>query len=331
MKNTIKNALVTLDYTGDHWKKIEDALSHANIFRVVADDKAAMAEALKNADIAILHGDLDDQILEEGKNLRWIHCNHAGIARSARPEIFERGIMLTGSAGRSGPVLAEHTFFLLLSLVYNARVLEENQRAHIWPAGFYNDRRGLYEKTMGIIGFGYIGQEIAIRAKAFGMKVLAYDRTFDGMPKNVDQCYSADKGDSIDDLLKNSDAVAIAIRLSDETYRLIDSSAFSIMKDTAYLINMARGAIVDEYALYEALRDGKIAGAGSDVFEMEPLPASSPLWDLPNMIITPHGTPEMPDMPGNCVNIIRENIRRYQEGLPMLNKAEQRDMYTKEA
>lgn len=328
MRNSIKSVLVTLDYTGNHWKKIEEALAPAKIFKVSSDDKSAISEALKEADVAILQGDLDSQILEEGKHLRWIHCNHAGLAHSAKPEIFERGIILTGSAGRSGPVLAEHAFFLLLSLVYNSRVLEENQRNHKWPWGFYDDRRGLYNKTMGIIGFGFIGKEIATRAKAFGMKVLAYDRSFNAIPENADQVFSADKGESIDELLENSDVVALAIRLSDETYKLINADAFEIMKDTAYLVNMSRGAIVDEHALYEAVRDGKIAGAGSDVFEIEPLPSNSPLWDLPNMVITPHGTPEMPDMPGNCVEIIRDNINCYLNGQPMRNRLELRDVYT---
>jgi len=328
-KNIINTVLVTLPYTGNHWTELEEALYPAKIFRIDAEDKVAVSVALTEADVAILTGDATEQIWQEGKKLRWIHCNHAGLALSARPLVFEREIILTGSSGRSGPVLAEHTFFLLLSLLYKSRLLDENQRKHSWPGGFYADDRGIYEKTMGIIGFGYIGKEVALRAKAFGMKVLAYDRSFDELPKNADKCYSSDKGESVEELLKNSDVVVIAVRLSDETYRMIDARAFSIMKDSAFLINMARGAVVDEQALFEALQNGSISGCGSDVFETEPLPESSPLWDLPNMIITPHGTPEMPDMPANCVKIIKENIRRYREGLPMLNRIEPRDVYTK--
>lgn len=109
---------------------------------------------------------------------------------------------------------------------------------------------------------------------------------------------------------------------------MINADSFSLMKNTAYLINMARGAVVDEDALATALKNGDIAGAGSDVFVTEPLQADSPLWDLPNMVITPHCTPEMPDMPGNCVEIICNNIRLYREGKPLINAVDSRDVYT---
>ena len=328
MKNPIHAALVTLDYSGEYRAKIEAALAPARIFYAAPDDGAAISRALLEADVAILQGDVCERILGEGKRLRWIHCNHAGLNASARPEVFERGVLLTGSAGRSGPVLAEHVFFLLLALVYDSRQLEDMQRRHHWD-NIYIERRGLYSKTMGIVGMGHIGREVAARAKAFGMRVLAYGRDFEGLPENVDVCYRADRGDSIDGLLSESDVVVLAIRLSDETHHLIDARAFSLMKKSAYLINMARGAVVDEKALYEALRDGVIAGAGSDVFETEPLVADSPLWDLPNMVITPHCTPEMPDMPANCVEIICDNIRRYREGEPLRNCMTARDVYTK--
>jgi phosphoglycerate dehydrogenase-like enzyme len=276
----------------------------------------------------LLEGDISEQIFREGKNLKWIHCNHAGVNRSARPEIFERGIILTCSAGRSGPVLAEHTFYLLLSLIYRSRLVEEQQKAHIWNT-IYDDYRGLFGKTIGIIGLGFTGKEVASRAKAFGMRVLAYDRSFDGAPANTDAIFSADKGDSIDELLKESDVVVLSCRLSDETFHLIDKRAFGVMKKTALLVNISRGAVTDEAALAEALKAGTIAGAASDVFETEPLQADSPLWDIPNFVMTPHCTPEMPDMPGNCVDIIRTNIAKYRAGEVLVNQQTLRDVYTK--
>ena len=328
MGNQLSSALVTVSYTGRHMEGILEALRPAKIFCVAKDDYEGISNALREAEVAILDDDINDQILAEGKHLCWIHCNHAGINNSARPEIFERGIILTGSAGRSGPVLAEHVFFLLLSLVYDSRTLEANQRSHAWEK-IYVKRRGLFTKTMGIVGLGYTGREVAARAKAFGMRVIAYDRAFDALPENVDACYSADLGESIDELLRESDVVVLSVRLSDETYHLIGEREFTLMKDNAYLINISRGSIVDEGALCKALNDKQIAGAGSDVFTIEPLPADSPLWDLPNMIITPHSTPGMPDMPWNCVEIIRENVRRYRAGQLLLNQMEPRDIYTK--
>ena len=327
-KRDLSTALVTVGYTGWHWEKIEEALKPAKIIRCAAGDTTAIAEGLREAEAAILDGDLNDTVLEHGKKLKWVHCNHAGINNSARPEVFERGIILSCSAGRSGPVLAEHVFFLLLSLIYNSRLLEQNQRDHVWK-NIYTDSRGLYGKTMGIIGLGFTGREVAARAKAFGMTVMAYDRAFSSPPDNVDRAFDASKGDSYDELLRESDVVVLSVRLSDETFHMIDKRAFSVMKDSALLINMARGAVVDEAALAEALKNGDIAGAGSDVFEQEPLGSDSPLWDLPNMIITPHCTPEMPDMPGNCVEIICNNIRLFREGKPLHNAADIRDVYTK--
>ncbi|MDR2571392.1 MAG: D-2-hydroxyacid dehydrogenase [Oscillospiraceae bacterium] len=327
-EKTFSAALVTLGYTGEHWEKIEKSLYPAKIIRCKPSESDKIAKALQEAEIAILDGDIDDNILENGKRLKWIHCNHAGINNSAKPEIFERGIILTGSAGRSAPVLAEHTFYLLLSLIYRSRLLEQQQREHVWQ-NIYTNCRGLYGKTMGIIGFGHTGREIAVRAKAFNMKVLAYDREFKNIPENADRFFDASKGDDYYELLRESDVVVLAVSLSDKTFHMIDKHAFSIMKDTALLINMARGAVVDEKSLADALRNGDIEGAGSDVFEVEPLQTNSPLWDLPNMVITPHCTPEMPDMPGNCVKIICDNIRLFREGVPLINAIDKRDVYTK--
>lgn len=329
MEREIKTVLTTVAYDGWHWDKLADALYPAKIIRAEKGDKALISEALKEADAAILGSDLDDQILEEGKKLKWIHCDHAGLNFSARPEIFERGIMLTGSAGRSGPVLAEHTFFLALSLIYKIHELSAQQKAHIWGGSMYAESRGLYSKTMGIIGMGFTGKEVAKRAKVFGMKVLGYDRDCKELPEGVDEMFCADRGETIEQLLRRSDVVVLSVRLSDETYHMIDETAFSMMKPTALLINMARGSVVDEAALARALKDGKIAGAGCDTFEYEPLSGDSPLWDLPNMVITPHCTPEMPDLVAQSLEIICDNISRYRQGKPLRNQLANRDVYTK--
>ena len=221
MEREIKTVLTTVAYDGWHWDKLADALYPAKIIRAEKGDKALISEALKEADAAILGSDLDDQILEEGKKLKWIHCDHAGLNFSARPEIFERGIMLTGSAGRSGPVLAEHTFFLALSLIYKIHELSAQQKAHIWGGRMYVESRGLYSKTMGIIGMGFTGKEVAKRAKVFGMKVLGYDRDYKELPEGVDEMFCADRGETIEQLLRRSDVAVLSVRLSDETYHMV--------------------------------------------------------------------------------------------------------------
>lgn len=184
--------------------------------------------------------------------------------------------------------------------------------------------------TMGIVGLGNTGAAVAKRAKAFDMHVLAYTRSErSGCPEHVDGLYCADKGDAIDELLRRSDFIALCCNLSDETYHMIGDAQFALMKPTACLINMARGAVVDERALYRALTEGRIARACSDVFEAEPLPVDSPFWSLPNMMITPHATPRVRDMQGSALDILLENVRHYRNGEPMRNRMTPRDVFTR--
>jgi phosphoglycerate dehydrogenase-like enzyme len=326
----IKKVLTTVPYKGWHWDKLADALKGAEIVRADHNDEAAVIKAIADVDVAIMGGDISLERIKAAKNLKWVHCDHAGVNNSAHPELFERGIFLTASAGRSAPVLAEHAFYLALSLIYDSRTVDAQQRAHVWN-NLYIERRGLYTKTLGVVGLGHTGKAVAKLGNAMGMRVIGYDRNEADLPDGVEKAWFTDRGEGIDGLLKESDVIILSVRLSDETFHLIDERAFGIMKNTALLINMARGAVVDEKALYTALVNNRIAGAASDVFETEPLQASSPLWDLPNMVITPHCTPEVPDLTASCLNIISDNIQRYKEGRPLRNLMDSRDVYTKAA
>jgi phosphoglycerate dehydrogenase-like enzyme/O-acetyl-ADP-ribose deacetylase (regulator of RNase III) len=326
---TIKKVCTTEPYTDWHWDKLIEALGpEVAVVRAKHNDIPDVKEKIRDADVAILAGDISREVLEAGKNLKWVHGDHAGVNNSAHPELFRRGIILSSSAGRSAPVLAEHIFFFMLSLTYNSRALEQQQRDHSFNK-LYRDSRGLYTKTIGIIGLGNTGKALATRAKAFGMTVLGYGRSVISVPEGVDKAYFRDNGDSIDELLKASDIVVLTVRLSDETFHLIDGRALGLMKPTAYLVNMARGAVVDEAALHKALVNKTIAMAASDVFETEPLQTDSPLWDLPNFVITPHCTPEIPDLALSGLNIICDNIKLYREGKPLRNQLDVRDVYTK--
>jgi phosphoglycerate dehydrogenase-like enzyme len=226
-------------------------------------------------------------------------------------------------------VLAEHALFLTLSLVYDSFGLHDAQRAHRWGLDGYNRRRGLHGKTLGIIGLGGTGRATASLGRALGMRVLAARHRGGPPPEHVDVTYTVTDGDPLDPLLEQSDVVVLACRLTDDTYHLIGERELGLMKPSAYLINMARGAVVDEAALIPALQGGTIGGAGFDTFETEPLPVDSPLWDLPNLVVTPHATPEMPDMVAQCLDIIAENVRRYRCGQPLLHALTPADAYTK--
>ena len=323
----IHTVLVTANYQGDHWQHLEAALAPAHIIRVDGRDAEALEAGIAQADVAIVRGDLDAQYLGH-ERLRWGHCDHAGIEKSARPEVFESGLLVTGSAGRSAPALAEHAMLFMLAFCYNFPRFLDAQRQHQWGIEGQSALRGLIGKIVGILGLEHTGQELAMRCNAFGMKVLAWRRKAQSHAA-VDHLYAAENGDGIDELLKQSDFVVLALPLSDQTWHLLGEGEFMCMKNTAFLVNMARGNIIDEPALLKALQDGEIAGAGLDTFGQEPLPESSPLWDAPNVLITPHVTPQVPDRTGAVLDILCENIRRYRAGGMLMNLLRPEDVYTK--
>ena len=329
--NEIKAVLSALDYGKQMEERLNNAFAPAKVYHCSFSDTEGIRSVIDDVDVALVPSDLDDRILE-GKRLKWIRCCHAGLTKSARKEIFDRGIMLSGSAGRSAASLAEHVFFFALALTYDVYRLKEAQLEHNWSrfSKQYSTSRGLNGQTIGIIGLGNTGRAVAKRAKAFEMNVIAYSRTSrDVLPENVDEFFAGDRGDSMDRLLSECDFLVICCHLSDETYHMIGKDELVKMKKSAVLINMARGAVVEQTAFYDALKNNIIAGAGCDVFDPEPLPADSPFWDLPNLIITPHATPRVPNLQESSTLALFENIEKYRNGEPLVNQMTKRDMFTK--
>jgi phosphoglycerate dehydrogenase-like enzyme len=326
----LQKVLVTIDYYSQpNWDRLCKALVPAEIVRAKHGDDNAVKEVIKDVDAAIMGGDISREVFLSAEKVKWIHCDHAGLNKSAFPEVFDRGVILSSSSGRSAPALAEHAIYFILSCIYDSRLLEEQQRAHSWHHPYSGRGRfALYSKTVGIIGMGKTGTEIINRLRGFNVRILAYTRSVKEIPPEVDRVYFKDKGESCDELLQESDILVITAPLTNESYHMIDERAFSLMKKTAFLVNMARGAVVDEKALCKALINSTIAGAGSDAFEDEPLPGDSPLWDLPNMLISPHATPPVSDRDANSLDIICENIRLFRAGKPLLNVLSLRDMFS---
>ena len=314
----------------DQMEQLRQAFAPAELVHVPPWDNAGIARALEHANVAVITGDLDERFIDAPR-LAWVHCDHSGLTRSARPEIFKRGLIVTGSAGRSAPALAQHGFYFALGLTFDARGLFEMQDAHLWRfIEGYERKLALWGKTLGIVGFGHTAREMARLGKAFGMRVIVYRRRPAEQTSDVDVMLSSDNGDSLGPLLDEADVVMIAAQLTDATRHLFSTGEFARMRNTAVLINMARGGIVDQDALIEALRAGEIAGAGLDVATPEPLPPDSPLWDFPNVMITPHVTPAGPDRTQRSIDIIVENIRRYRAHEPLLNALTERDVYTQD-
>jgi phosphoglycerate dehydrogenase-like enzyme len=325
----IRRVLATVTYPRDELDQLRRAFAPAEFIHVPPSEDERIATALEHVDVAVLPGDLDERHIA-APHLAWVHCDHAGLTRSARPEVFERGLVVTGSAGRSAPALAQHAFYFALALAFDAKRLFQMQDAHVWRGiPGYDDRLALWGKTLGVVGFGHTGREMARLGKAFGMRVIAYRRRVTDVPPEVDHMLSIDAGDSMDPILDQADVIMLATALSDDTHHLFAAPEFERMKDGAYLVNMSRGGVVDQAALVEALRSGSIAGAGLDVVDPEPLPPDSPLWDSPNVIITPHTTPRLPDRTQRSIDVIAENVRRYRAGEQLLNELSERDLYTR--
>ncbi|MBU7595758.1 D-2-hydroxyacid dehydrogenase [Metabacillus halosaccharovorans] len=324
----IYNALVTTYLTPENEEKLRKALEPAEVVFCKPNETEVIAEAIKKVDVAILNSDVDDLILT-GPNLRWIHCCRAGLDKSAKPEIFERGIILTSSSGRSAPALAEHAMMFMLTLTYDIPQLMKAKAERRWAATReYSFKTGMYGKTVGILGLGKTGCEVARLAKMFDMKVLGWRRSTE-VPENVDVVYSSDRQDSLQTLLESSDYVILCAELNDDTWHMLDKKEFDWMKPSSFVINMGRGELIDESVMIEALKHGKIAGAGLDTFEVEPLPNESPLWDMENVIITPHITPRLPDREERAMEYVYQNIEAYRKGSGFVNRLSQRNMYTK--
>lgn len=320
--------LVTARLKPENRRRLAEALAPAEAVFCDPEDRAAIARHIGRADAAILDGDADEVILA-GPRLRWIHCCHAGLDRTARPELFRRGIILTGSAGRSAPALAEHALLFMLALAYRLPALLEAQAARRWlPPSFYAGRTGLTGSTVGLVGLGHTGRALARLTKALGMRTVAWRRS-DGPCHDVDRLYSAARGEGLGPLLAESDFVVLCASLNDETYHLIGEAALRAMKPTACLINVARGGLVDEAALTAALAAGEIAGAGLDTVEHEPLDPASPLWTMPQVILTPHLTPPLRDREERALSYVLENLAACRRGSGFVNRLTERDCCTR--
>ncbi|WP_338469413.1 D-2-hydroxyacid dehydrogenase [Niallia sp. XMNu-256] len=220
--------------------------------------------------------------LDTFANLKWVQSSSAGINHFPIKQFIENDILLTSANGVHAYPISETIFAYLLSLTRKLNTYVKNQQAKVWHHG--GIKQEIHKKTIGIIGVGAIGKETAKIAKAFGMKVLGV--RYSGLPvQHVDEMYTPNQ---LHLVLPQCDYVVVTLPLTKETYHLFSEEQFKQMKPTAFFINVGRGSLVNEEKLVRALQEGEIAGAGLDVFEQEPLDVKSPLWNMDNVIITPH-------------------------------------------
>lgn len=265
--------------------------------------------------------------LAKATNLAWVQAMSAGVEGLVANEalVANDRIVLTNHRGVHGPAIADHAMAMLLSLTRDLRYHSENQAKREWVRGGSQlTPIALDGRTMLVVGIGGIGSEIAKRGKAFGMRVWATRRSEAPKPDYVDRVELSPR---LLELLPEADVVAIAAPLTPETQDLFDREAFAAMKEGAYLVNIARGGIVDSEAMLEALRDGKLAGAALDVTDPEPLPAESPLWEMPNVVITPHIAGHAEVTAERRWTLLRENLRRFAAGEPLYNVVDKKAGY----
>ena len=248
--------------------------------------------------------------------LRWVQLSSAGADRVDAALISEAGLTFTTARGLHAVPIAEFALTYMLMFVKGWPQLWRSQLAGVYDRTVVPGN--LEGKTVGIVGMGAIGTELARRAKALGCRVLGVRRSFTARGPDAVADEAVPPAD-LDYLLAESDFVVIAAPLTEETRGLIGAAQLQTMGPRSYLLNIARGELVDEAALIEALRAGTIAGAALDVFEREPLARSSPLWDLDNVILTPHVTGGVEDYNARATAIFCANLARYVRGEPLEN------------
>ena len=324
--------LITLPFREDHIEKLTKLSPRLSI-RLIRTWAAEDIVDEVWEKIEILY---TDQVLPTPKqvpNLRWIQFHWAGISHALEQPILQKSdLIITTLSGAAASKVAEYIVLLILAFGHHLASILAYQRKADWPGDRWErfQPRELRGSTVGIVGYGSIGRQAARLLTSFGAEVLA---TKQNAMDPEDHGYTAQGwGDAQGDfirriyppealtwMVKECDFVVVTAPLTSGTNNVIDEAVFEAMKPSAYLIDVSRGGIVDHQALIHAIKDRQLAGAALDVFPKEPLPADSPLWKLPNVIISPHVAGITPDYDDRAVELFAENIQRYLNGQPLYN------------
>lgn len=264
-------------------------------------------------------------VIEAAARLRWIHCPGTGIDKimADLPALADSDVVLTNARGPHANPMADHVLWMMLSLSHKGRQMADDQRRRNWDTDKYSHAFvELSGATMGILALGDIGMAVARRAYGFDMDVYAVDiNPVAAPPPQVREVWGLDR---LDDLMAMSDWFVVTAPLTAQSRGLIDRRRIGLLKPAASVIVISRGNIVDEDALADALRQGRLAGAGIDATAIEPLPQESPLWDLDNVILSPHASALTPQMYEGRRQIFRENLRRFLSNQPFLYVCDKR-------
>ena len=286
--------------------------------RPITEDPAVW-QAVENKEAVnflVVRQGIVNKILEDYPNVKWLQLLNAGFEKVDLELLKSRDIIFTNARSVYCATIAEDVIAKILVLARRYLVHFRDQQNHFWPDDLQlpNGNLDLCGRVLGILGAGAIGREIAVRARAFGLQVRGYDPYLTAQ-EGFDCIYGKDGG--LERLLRESDFVITSLPVTDETRDIINRQTLSMMKPTAYLINVARGEIIKEEDLIDALNNDVIAGAFLDVTKVEPLPADDPLWNAKNLLITPHRAAYGDQMQRKMCALIERNVRHWLAGEPM--------------
>jgi phosphoglycerate dehydrogenase-like enzyme len=297
----------------------EDTILHAS-----DDDQGR--RLIAGADIAFASNITPEQ-LRAAARLQWIHTPAAGVGHMLYPDLVERAITITNGSGTSAETMAEHVIAVVLALFRRLPTALARQAAHVWAQDEISSppgNRTIAGSRVLIVGLGAIGTATAMRLHALGAAVTGIRRSAAAAVPGVSAIHSPAE---LHHLLGDADVVVLSAPQTAATRSLIGHAELERMKPGALLVNVSRGGLIDEDALVRALRAGSLGGAALDVFQHEPLAADSPLWEAPNLLITPHVSGFRPDHWDAAIALFADNRRRFAAGLPLLNVVDKRAGY----
>jgi phosphoglycerate dehydrogenase-like enzyme len=295
-------------------------------FRRDAEAEARWRALLDGAEVLFgVPGDTAEGLAEAVTGLprlRWVHATSAGAGEQVRkaglPAEALKRVTVTTSSGVHAVPLAEFSILGLLAVAKELPLFVEHQRARAWPE-VRRPLRELAGQTLFLVGLGEIGREVARLGRALGMRTVGFRRTQGPPPDHVDEVHGPER---LPELASRADTMVVSLPLTDQTAGLVDRATIERLPASCIFVNVGRGGVVDEPALVEALREGRIAGAVLDVFATEPLPEDSPLWALPNVLVTPHAAALSARENERIVELFTDNLRRYLDGRPLRNVVE---------
>lgn len=307
-------------FTERHLGKIKKAAGKKARVMVASDAEEARTHA-KDAEI-IVGFPMTIPMLTDAKKLQWLHSFSAGVDRMLSAEIMRTAVRVSNSSGIHATPIAEHIIGFMLMFTRGFKKTFENQKKHVW--GKDETLSELRGKTILIVGLGDIGMEAARLAHCLGVRILAISRSKKKKPVFVDELRTATY---LDKLLPKADIVVICLPHTNDTHHLFDKKKFACMKSTAIIMNIGRGGIIHEKELIDALKQKQIAGAALDVTEQEPLPADSPLWDMENVIITPHHSGLSEKYMDRAIDLFCENLKLFLKGKPLKTEVDKKRGY----